>query len=435
MINAEKSLLKTVIKKRDAIAFLAMAFVCGVFSSSTPDNVTLAEIFIGLILVILVGPRGFFLIFDSWSSALSKRAVGTAYVSKTVLLSMIYLILVPSITGLVFSANELMDYVRDIIPLLYLFIPVLLLHRFRLAPSNWLIVLLLSLCLIGISYSLRHFTTTGEADISQIGSEFIWGGNMDNISQDPAVIYMMAYLVAFGIAELFCGKIHFGVIAVGLAIFPWAANIASVTRASIGLAFATSLITVFYLLAAKKMRNSLVVLCSMMLLPIILLLYGDSFYLFIVNSFALLVEKNMAVGLSARDLEANVVLNNVDSIGQFIFGTGWGGVFANPISGGGLTRYVHNSFIFFYLKGGILGLLCFIFYLGWFLRMLISIYKDLSSYREFVIFVSLLPPLLISLLLEPMYKSLSIGLVLSIIPLLLLARSRRDTVAERSKLS
>lgn len=425
MTNAT-SLIYKLFKQKDAMLFLAMSFVCGIYSSSTPDNITLAEVFIGSVFVYFVGIKGVFQFLSSLGPVLSKKYVNNIIIPKYVTISMIYLIFAPTIEGIIFNNNDIVDFIRDFIPLMYLFIPILLMHKFRSAPRKWLLILLLAICIIGIIYSIRHFTM-GEGDINQIGKKFIWGGNLDNISQDPAVIYAMAFFPAIGLVELFCGRILFGGFALGLTILPWAANIASVTRASIGLSSLIILVVVLYLFIKNKMRNKFVFSSFAFLVPVVLTFWGESFYEFVENVVELLVNKNEAVGLSSRDIEALAVWNNVDSTSLLLFGTGWGGVFSNPINAGGLSRYTHNSAVYFFLKSGILGIICYSLYIFWFFRMFFMLLRNCGEPRKFTILISLIPPLFISLLLEPMYKSLSCGLILSIIPLIgLLQRVRYD---------
>lgn len=412
------------LREKEAFIFILMAAICGIYSSSTPDEVTFAEILIGTGLIYFVGITRAFQILSSLGPTASS---GSAYVPKYVLVSVVYLLFVPVLVGVVFQTNEMMDLIRDIIPMLYLFIPVLLMHRFVRAPKKWLLIMLIALCVVGISYSIRHFTTSGEADLSQLGKEFIWGGNNDNISQDPAVLYMMAFLGGIGIAELFCGRTMYGFVALGLAIFPWAANIASVTRSSIGLSSISILIVVVYVFTKYKVRNSFPLISVFLLTPVVAILLGDSIWGFVQNSVGLMLEKNNEHGLSGRDTEAIIIWDNANTLGLMLFGTGWGGVFASPINAGGLSRYSHNSIVFFFLKSGILGTICYCLYLYWFINILWKLKKFLVGYKDFAIVVALITPLFVSLMLEPMYKSLSCGLVLSLIPLLSLSKGYRVT--------
>lgn len=412
---------KSRLNKFDAILFMAMTVVCGVYSSSTPDIITPAEIFIGFALVYLVGIKG---MLPLLAGLAPPRARGT--VPQYVIVSMLYFIIVPSITGLLINGNDPYAFIRDFIPLMYFFLPVFLIHEFKSAPPEWLLTLLLGLCAIGVAYSIRQFTTSGEADFTQVGKQFIWGGNLDNISQDPAVIYIMALLVVWGLSEFLYGKLLYGATAIVLAVFPWAANIASVTRSSVGLCLAVALFSVIYLYAKNKVRNKFAVIGCVALILFGVTMFGASISGFIQSTASLLIEKSRNVGWSARDSEILAILNNANTPGLVLFGTGWGGVYSDPINAGGLTRYSHNSFAFYFLKGGVLGVIFYGLYLRWFFRMLMNLWRNMPNRREFAILISLIPPLTISLLLEPMYKSLSCGLVLSIIPVMQLVRGQRD---------
>ncbi|MEQ1625624.1 MAG: hypothetical protein ABL870_13070 [Sediminibacterium sp.] len=118
----------------------------------------------------------------------------------------------------------------------------------------------------------------GEGDLSQIGKAFIWGGSADNISQDPAVIYAMAFFPAIGLVEFFGGKIFYGLLALCLAVLPWAANIASVTRASIGLSLVTTFSVAIYLLVKNRVRNKSAVAGSILIVGGVVIVLGEDLF-------------------------------------------------------------------------------------------------------------------------------------------------------------
>ncbi|MEQ1625623.1 MAG: hypothetical protein ABL870_13065 [Sediminibacterium sp.] len=134
--------LKKQLLQLDAILFFSMAFVCGVYSSSTPDDITLAEIYIGAVLLYFVFPMRLMQLISNFGASDPE-------IPTYVMISMMYLFFVPSITGGIINSNDIVDFIRDVIPLMYLFIPVFLIHKFISSPTKWLTIFLLAICFIG----------------------------------------------------------------------------------------------------------------------------------------------------------------------------------------------------------------------------------------------------------------------------------------------
>lgn len=405
--------LKTTIAKYYMALFWVMIFVYSLYSSSTPDSYGLAELTIGLILVFLVGFRRVIWVF-SLADMGEKNKYGTQ-VPIYVVLSLIYLLLIPTINGLLFTGNSISDYIRDVIPLLYFFLPVLLLHRMVQFPERWLFFTVSGLCIVGVLFAIRHFTESGSS-ISDVGQTFIFGTSA-YFAQDPAVQFAGAFLVCFGIVSLMESHYLRAAFCLMLAIFPWAAMFGIIARApTILVVFSIILTIAYYFLNSRKRIRAVLLLLAFSIL--IFGLFHENISRLLEGVIQLLMEKQAKHGLSSRDLEMKAVLDNVDGIRVLLFGEGWGGLMANPTGNGAKFRFVHNMFGYFFMKSGLFGMLALFFYIFWYVKMLTGILRKQISPLYFSMLAAMIVPMVINMMLEAGYKTLSFGLLLLLIPLL-----------------
>lgn len=399
------------------LLFFLMAVVYGSFSSSSPDHIGVAEIFIGLCLLVFVGVQRPLLIFD-----LSQRdkVVMDVSVPLYVRISFLYLLIVPTISGVAINQNEIGNWVRDIIPLIYMFLPVLLLSLVRKHPEKWLFVVLMSLSLVGILFSLRVIldpsfvvSATGAFRVDHTES------NPDHLMQDTTVNFVLAFFLCLSLWFLLKQKWFMAFTFLSIAFVPLIVVLASVLRAPVGLSLLSVLLTLFYFMKSQNKRVRVLYIAGTVILFVVTF-YGKDIFDFFDLFIQMLVLKQEIHGISSRDLEAMAVLNaTFSSVGDLLFGQGLGGTIANPIGQGAQWRFVHNMVMYFLFKFGIVGLLACLAYFYWLLRLYI---KSMKGNFLTVLVISLVPALLISSVLEASYKSLSFGLVLLLLPLMAMVR-------------
>jgi hypothetical protein len=134
--------------------------------------------------------------------------------------------------------------------------------------------------------------------------------------------------------------------------------------------------------------------------------------------FELIVEKSLNVGLSGRDEELISLISAIETPFDLIFGFGLGAKLPN-VFGYDEVRYAHNFFVYVLMKFGLFGLIPLIIIVLKSIRLFIYnifFYSTLSP--NFIIMISTVSPLTISLLFEPMYKSLSFGLIILLITII-----------------
>ena len=181
--------------------------IYGLLSTSTPDKITIVEILIGFSLLIVVGLEGLSELMksDKYSDEHDFK------VPNIVKFSFFYLIFLPSLYGLVFFENSIKNWIRDIIPLLYLFLPLLVIKKINFASRSLFLYSILLLCLVGASFSIRFFFDS-VGSLSNLGTSQIIALNKDNIALDPATQFFLSFTSCFSVWLLMRGKIFYGII-------------------------------------------------------------------------------------------------------------------------------------------------------------------------------------------------------------------------------
>jgi len=390
------------------LTFFLMSLVYGAFSSSTPDSIGIAEIFIGLCLLVLVGIKAPVTVFDL---ARNDKGAHNVHIPLYVRMSFLYLLTVPTVYGVVYMQNDIGNWVRDFIPFIYMFLPVLLVRQVSLQPERWLKILLISLCVIGFFFSIRFFIETG-FDLSGIGKRLLIADNRDNTMQDPASQFYLGFSTCLGVWLLLKSRKLLGALVLSAALIPWAVMFASIMRGPVVLTAMSILIMLLYWLQARGSKR--VAIIPLLLLFVIVGIYGQELLMIVGNGLDLLLQKQENHGLSSRDQEVTAVFSQMNTIPTLLFGMGWGGLVDSPF--GGQYRFVHNMLLYFIFKVGLLGLFFFLLYFFWLGNLALGLFR--KGVVFFIILVSLLPPLVVAMVLEPMFKSLSFGLVLLLIPLM-----------------
>jgi hypothetical protein len=400
-------------KERRVFIFLLIAIIYALFSSSTPDEMGVAEASIGLLLVLFVG-LGVSLDVFGWGFLLRKDK---SVIPDYVYVSFIALAVIPTIHGLFVVGNSLGDFMRDFIPFLYLYIPIFFLPHMAKNPSFWLRVMLVALCAIGISYSVRFFLVS-TVPISLIGKIYI-PVSMSYFPTDPAVLFSTTLLITVGVYMVLQGKPFEalkGIVLLLLGVVAYSSLVAVVVRAQIILVLFSAFVMVLYFMVKKPVRG------IPMFVVIALAVYyflGDIVYDFFEGVFELVMEKFRIVGMNARNIEFIAVIDNAaSSTSKTLLGEGWGGLLSNPIYGGSHIRFVHNYFAYFMLKAGLTGLIFSAMYAYWFLKHFTVIARAIRREPLYVILIiSILNIFIVHVILEPGFKMFSFGLILLVLTL------------------
>jgi hypothetical protein len=388
--------------------FIFSLIIYGAFSTSTPDSITYIEIFIGLSLLLFVGLDGLTLLLKPNNINDPKFILLPGLVK----LSFLYLLFVPTFNGILIEDVSIKNWLRDIIPLLYLFIPILLIQKINVIPKSLFLATIFSLCIIGILFSFRFYIgATG--GISDIGKFQVITNNKDNIMSDPGPQFLLSFASCFSIWLLLRGRIIYGAIIFFISTIPWSITFAVISRGPAFFTFISVIIIIFYwLLTSKDRKNGFFLL---ILTPLLLITYAQESIEIIKDSLDLLILKNEVSGFNTRDLEVDVVLISLNkSVASFFFGHGWGSLIEIPNYW--TLRNLHNIFLFYIYKTGILGLFSILVYFVWILRFIFLI--GFQNKFLTIVMISLINPLLYTSLLQPMYKSLTFGILILLIPLM-----------------
>ncbi len=133
----------------------------------------------------------------------------------------------------------------------------------------------------------------------------------------------------------------------------------------------------------------------------------------------LLLAKQQMMGSNGKGAEWLAVISTVTASPQtLLFGVGWGGTFENPILTEA-TRFTHSAISFYLLKAGLTGLAVLLLIIWMLPGSLDKAEKwgNLDTTR-IILLVSCIPPLLIGVMFQPVYKMLSYGFILALFVLL-----------------
>lgn len=391
-----------------AALFIVLISIYAFLSSSTPEEFGLPEAVMGLLLLGFVGARGAML---SMGGFLAKRQKGVPSVAYW---SFLALALVPSVWGVLVLGNQLSDYIRDVIPLLYLFLPIFFVPQMINHREAWQRLCIAALCVIGIAYSVRHFMSDA-VGVAGLGQEIIFG-DKNYFPMDPAVLFAATFLLASGLVKLTDGKWMQGTLRLMLGTVAFASLVGVLVRAQIFLVL-FSLLAVLVCHLLRYPRSFILWVIPLGAGLIFVVASADTNYLD--TLFGLIAAKSEHAGfLNSRDLEAQAVINNAMSgIGQLLLGEGWGGLIDNP-AGGGVVRFTHNFELYALLKGGLIGLILIALYSFLHVRNLARQGWRSWAQRDFQRLPLLLAignVLCVNLLLEGGYKIFSFGLVLTVL--------------------
>lgn len=379
-------------------------------STPFPQSPGLVEAFVGCLFLAYAGANA--VVHIGGGYALETRPAFPAWLYFI----FSYLLTVPFLVG-IWHQWDFRDLVRDLIPLIYLFIPIILMPAMLRSNRDWSSVLPMFIALAGVLFSVRFFIETGASPLS-LGSSPLFD-NFLYLPYDPSVLFAAIFLPLKAIQRPFtlarpislCRPVVLGF--GGLIAFAALASV--VQRAPVALVGASIL---FYLICSVR-HSPVHSLVSLMVL-------GTLYYLFqsqVQSMWTLLLAKQELVGVNAKDEEFLTVLSEVGSrIDDALFGLGWGGVYFSPAYAAldAKVSYTHSLMTYALLKSGLLGLAAVLAYLSFLLLRVQSVF----TFRNMPVTLAAGSSLLIGLLFQPSFKVLTYGFVMLTVVYLSLVQNK-----------
>lgn len=392
-------------------ALLAALILYGLFSAPAPPEIGFAEVAIALLLALATG------VAQPWatlSGALLLRPEARSFetVGAVVFVGLLWL---PLLRGVALDWNG-RDILRDVVPLVYLFLPVLLTAPLREARGRALELLTAGIALAGVAFALRWWSDANWA-FGAIGHRAMSEGSF-YLLNSPAVLFAALWLPFTTIRLLWPAAVpdtkpRSRLLRLALApplilatVLVDAALAGTVHRMALILVAVSG--TAFLLWCARRTPWPLLTVL-LGLTAFLLLLPGDP----LSGALGMVVVKSEQVGLNERANEAAAVLEQIGrSPLSLLIGDGWGTLIANPAVGGWRVAYTHSFPSYLLLKTGILGLLLMLCWLATLLPAALRLIR-----RDPPLALAALPPLAGGLLFHTSFKYLCFGLLLTALTL------------------
>lgn len=390
----------------------AALLLYGGLSVPAPPSLRWGEAAIGLLILLSIGWRRPLMV--ATGHALRDR--GDAAWMSVAVAALGWLLWVPLLRGASLGW-EAADILRDVVPLFYLFLPVLLVPALRCAEAWGVRLLAGGLALAGVLLVLRWWK---QADwgFGAVGTRAMADGGAYLLNA-PSVLFAAVASPAFALSLAAVGGsctrwISAFVCAAGGALC-LGALAGAVHRTALGLA-ALSLATValWWVWRRPWLAAPLLLAAGLVVLPA-----GDA----LVGAWQQVAEKTRLTGANTRWEEAAAVIDHaVSSPWTLLFGDGWGARIANPAVAGWRVSYTHTLVSYSLLKTGLLGMLA----LAAYLCALVRPWRRLLA-EDPPLAMAVVPPLLMAFCLHTSFKYLDTGVILS---LMLLASELRKGLSK-----
>lgn len=376
------------------VALAAGLVLYGLLGSPTPDHPGATEFFVGLCMVVAVGP------FHALA-LLRPQARFPWFWQRAGQVLLWYGLTVPVVAGIV-GDNDPGQMLRDFLPFLFMMMPVLLFRLVTIDSNGERILLALALW-IGLAFSVRSFFHGGEfvpasVLLMPVSAELLYLANA------PTVLFAAVFLGGYGLQRLAgfptVTRLVSGSLCICLAAFPAIAMALVLQRASIGyLGIALAFLLLWIVVRAPRFA----------VIPLVVAgLAAGWFAPQLAGLIGVLAEKTLAVGLNNRVEEAVAVVRALDgNVFAIAFGNGWGATFASPAVGDQTVNFTHNLLTAFWLKSGVVGVMLALTYVG-----AISVRVCRVAVGNPLIGLALAGPLIIAVVLYASYKSVDFGLLL-----------------------
>ncbi len=373
-------------------AFFVALMVYAIWGTPTPDVIGLPEFIVGGLLVFATGLGRITAIFSETETVIWRRAAQLLFIICLPL---------PLIVGL-FYDNDMGFAVRDIIPFLYLLLP-LFLHDLMMKKEGYRPFLTIITAGVGVIFALRVLSPlllTGQFSgwsLPQPADPFY-------LANAPTVLFAGLFFIGMAGFEVYRADTRFAIpyafLLLFIGFFPLASMALIMQRASMGMV----VITILFLICFSFYKRPERALLPFITVVLIAALFWDVFE----HVAETLIRKNNMVGSNMRIQEAAAVIREVQgTFWAVVFGKGWGASFASPAVGGVIVNFTHNLMTTYWLKTGLIGLSLVCVYLFAIGRKVFEMLFTLP-----VIGLALLAPLLIDVFLYASFKSLDFGLIL-----------------------
>ena len=394
-----------------ALGLVAALALYGLFSAPAPPDIDSAEIVIGLLLVAATGLRQPLALA---SGALMARPEARRFetIGAAVFVGLLWL---PLLRGAALDwAGR--DILRDLVPLLYLFLPVLLAEPMRRAGPRALELLAAGLAFAGAAFAVRWWNDIGWA-FGAVGHRAMSEGPF-YLLNSPAVLFAALWLPFTAIRLLWPEVVP------GSRAFPlWLRPLLALP-----LLAATGLIDAALAGTVHRMALVLIAVSGLVFLlwcarrtpwPLLAVLAGLAAFALLLphdplgSALAMVVAKSEQVGVNERANEAAAVLDQTGrSLTSLLIGDGWGTLIANPAVGGWRVSYTHSFPSYLLLKTGILGLLLM---LCWLATLAPAAFRLAKANPPLALATA--PPIAGGLLFHTSFKYLCFGLLLTLLAL------------------
>ncbi|CAO3422136.1 hypothetical protein [Azospirillum doebereinerae] len=377
----------------------------GAFSAPAPPTVRATEAAIGLLLLVALGWRR--PLFAVTGHAL--RAPALPRWEALAVAAFAWLLWAPLLRGAALGWDAA-DILRDVVPLLYLFLPVLLVPVLRGAAGDGerraVPILIAGLILAGLFLALRWWKQA-EWGFGAVGTRAMPDGGAYFLNA-PSVLFAAVALPAVALGLLARGGVGRGLAALCCATggaLCLGALAGAVHRTALGLA-AVSAFALILWLGRRRPWLAVPVLAAALVAALLL---GDP----LLGAWGQAAEKTRLTGANTRWEEAAAVLAHVaQSPWSLLFGDGWGAKLSNPAVGGWRVSYTHTLATYILVKGGVVGALALAAYLGGLVPVMLRLLRA-DPLRGWTV----LPPLLMALGLHTSFKYLDTGVLLSLMVL------------------
>lgn len=381
-------------------------FFYGAFSFPFPVEVTVVEIALGGIIVFSIMLN----LTASFAAATKYALYGYGFIMLVVLLSF------GTIIGIL-RQNLPSNIIRDVVPLFYMFLPVLgggiswLVRGDN--PNRYLLQLSYAACACAMFFCYRYFNSP-DFVFDNIGIGFILG-DLSYYQYDPTVIFALLFSTS-QVFYLARARVQIYTKFVGIIVFLCVILFTLISFVGIiqRLPMILFLLVIFVEVVLLVRRELFaIMLCFMvMIIAIIWQVWPEYFTL------EIFAQKTADHGLISAKLTETSDIFEYFSSDFFLMmsGVGWGGLHYDSTIGSEL-RFTHNPITFFLLKLGLIGAIAVFTLIGLMLlycykyrRRLISFVCSNQNLRPY--FIGVFGILMMSFI-QPTYKTYTWGLLIT----------------------
>ena len=374
---------------QDYLILLFASLIYASIGMPIPESVGVPELLVGMILSLLV-IRQYLFINNTYLS-----------INPLVYICVLWIVIVPTVIGIILRGNSLGSFVRDFFPILFMLLPFFLIKRLDYNPVFWVYRLSNLIILVGTLLSLRFISS------ESVSFESLNLGDTAPLNQCPSVIF--AAVAAFYFFWLPRYNIFLRLLYLIASVICLSGLMMIVMRAQIAIILISWILVMFYIASKSKRALLYVLLSSFIIFTYILIFHSEE----IAWTIEMIGAKNDAAGLlNSRDAELLAIFALLKSnVFTFLFGEGWGSMVYLQTAGK-VVKYTHNSTLFYLWKLGFVG---YIFYFIYWINIL-GIKKLLINFssifkKDFPLLLACIASLLVFGVIEMGYKILTFSLV------------------------